>query len=64
MWRPLAAAPTKEGGALKRAAPFLGSHSTGAAADAAGVAAVAAAGGVDGVSNYHFYKDFSRWVAF
>ena len=32
-------------------------------ADAAGFAAVAAAGGVDGVSNYQFYKDFTRWAA-
>ena len=63
---------TYKGGrrALARRPPFVGAaargrrtYSTGAAADAAGFAAVAAAGGVDGVSNYQFYKDFTRWAA-
>ena len=47
MQRPLAAAPTKGGGAPQ---PFVGSYYAGAAADAAGVAVVAA-GVADGVSN-------------
>ena len=55
MRRPLAAAPTKGGGAP----PFVGSYYAGAAADAAGVAAVAA-GVADGVSNQQIYCGLTR----